>query len=309
MTINSNPVYSSDFTKVFNKNLDLVVEESQKNVAGYLDLFIDYKLKITEAYAQELDKNKQYIKEFKKYKDQLAKKYIYDKRVVSKLVEEAYDRSLEEINAEHILVLSNLHDSPNDTLKAYNKIQEAHVKALKGENFTSLVLEYSEEPGAKKSKGKLGYFTAFEMLYPFENAAYNTTVGEISEISRTAFGYHILKINDRRKKKPKINVSHIMIFSNKDKKVEDPEERINELYAMIMQGESFEKIAKQFSEDKNTALKGGQLKTFGPGDLRAPKFENAAYSIKNEGEVIAPVQSAFGWHIIRLNEKVSNSFF
>ena len=305
LTINSNPVYSSDFTKVFNKNLDLVVEESQKNVAGYLDLFIDYKLKITEAYAQELDKNQQYIKEFKKYEDQLAKKYIYDKRVVSKLVEEAYDRSLEEINAEHILVLSNLNDSPNDTLKAYNKIKEAHVKALKGENFTSLVIEYSEEPGAKKSKGKLGYFTAFQMVYPFENTAYNTKVGEISQITRTSFGYHIIKINDRRKKKPKINVSHIMIFSNKDKKAEDPEERINELYAMIMQGEPFEKIAKQFSEDKNTGVKGGQLKTFGLGDLKAPKFENAAYSIKNEGEIIAPVQSAFGWHIIRLNEKFS----
>ena len=305
LTINSNPVYSSDFTKVFNKNLDLVVEESQKNVAGYLDLFIDYKLKISEAYAQELDKNQQYIKEFKKYEDQLAKKYIYDKRVVSKLVEEAYDRSLEEINAEHILVLSNLNDSPNDTLKAYNKIKEAHVKALKGENFTSLVIEYSEEPGAKKSKGKLGYFTAFQMVYPFENTAYNTKVGEISQITRTSFGYHIIKINDRRKKKPKINVSHIMIFSNKDKKAEDPEERINELYAMIMQGEPFEKIAKQFSEDKNTGVKGGQLKTFGLGDLKAPKFENAAYSIKNEGKIIAPVQSAFGWHIIRLNEKFS----
>ena len=305
LTINSNPVYSSDFTKVFNKNLDLVVEESQKNVAGYLDLFIDYKLKITEAYAQGLDKNQQYIKEFKKYEDQLAKKYIYDKRIVSKLVEEAYDRSLEEINAEHILVLSNLNDSPNDTLKAYNKIKEAHVKALKGENFTSLVIEYSEEPGAKKSKGKLGYFTAFQMVYPFENTAYNTNVGEISEITRTSFGYHIIKINDRRKKKPKINVSHIMIFSNNDKKAEDPEERINELYAMIMQGESFENIAKQFSEDKNTGVKGGQLKTFGPGDLKAPKFENAAYSIKNEGEIIAPIQSAFGWHIIRLNEKFS----
>ena len=305
LTINSTPVYSSDFTKVFNKNLDLVVEESQKNVAGYLDLFIDYKLKITEAYAQELDKNKLYKKEFEKYKDQLAKKYIYDKRVVSKLVEEAYDRSLEEINAEHILVLSNLNDSPNDTLKAYNKIKEAHVKALKGENFTSLVIEYSEEPGAKKSKGKLGYFTAFQMVYPFENTAYNTNVGEISQITRTSFGYHIIKINDRRKKKPKINVSHIMIFSNNDKKAEDPEERINELYAMIMQGEPFENIAKQFSEDKNTGVKGGQLKTFGPGDLKAPKFENAAYSIKNEGEIIAPIQSAFGWHIIRLNEKFS----
>ena len=305
LTINTNPIYSSDFTKVFNKNLDLVVEESQKNVAGYLDLFIDYKLKITEAYAQELDKDKQYINEFKKYQDQLAKKYIYDKRIISKLVVEAYDRSLEEINADHILVLSNLNDSPSDTLKAYSKIKEAHIKAINGENFTSLVKEYSEEPGAKKSKGNLGYFTAFQMVYPFENTAYSTKVGEISKITRTTFGYHILKINDRREKKPKINVSHIMIFSNKNKKVENPEERINELYAMIMQGEPFENVAKQFSEDKNTGIKGGQLKTFGPGDLKAPKFEDAAYSIQNNGEILAPIQSAFGWHIIRLNEKFS----
>ena len=305
LTINSNPIYSSDFTKVFNKNLDLVVEESQKNVAGYLDLFIDYKLKITEAYAQELDKDKQYIKEFKKYQDQLAKKYIYDKRVTSKLVEEAYNRSLEEIDADHILILVSLNDSPKDTLDAFNKIKEARMKAINGQDFTSLVKEYSEEPAAKKTEGKLGYFTAFGMLYPFENSAYETKVGEISEIVRTSFGFHILKINDRRKKKPNINVSHIMIFSNSYQKVSNPEEKINELYAMIMQGESFENVAKQFSEDKNTGVNGGQLKTFGPGDLKAPKFEEAAYSIKNIGAILPPIQSAFGWHIIRLNEKFS----
>ena len=230
LTINTNPVYSSDFTKVFNKNLDLVVEESQKNVAGYLDLFIDYKLKITEAYAQELDKNKLYIKEFKKYKDQLAKKYIYDKRVVSKLVEEAYDRSLEEINAEHILVFSNLHDSPNDTLEAYNKIKEAHVKALKGENFTSLVLEYSEEPGVKKSKGKLGYFTAFGMLYPFENAAYNAQLGELVGPVRTNYGYHILKVTDKRKSRYKMSAAHILILDSEEIPKEDAQTKINEIY-------------------------------------------------------------------------------
>ncbi len=303
LTIDSEPVYSSDFKKVFNKNLDLVIEESQKNVDGYLDLFIDYKLKITEAYAQELDKEEQYVKEFDKYQDQLSKKFIYDKRVTSELVDEAYQRGLEEINADHILVMVNLNAVPKDTLIAYNKIKKARVEAMNGEDFQKLVVKYSEEPGAKKSKGNLGYFTVFQMVYPFETAAYNTEVGEISKITRTSFGYHIIKVNDRRIKKPKINVSHIMVFSNKDKKVENPEERINELYAMIMQGESFENIAKQFSEDKSTGRNGGKIKTFGPGDLRAPKFENAAYSIKNVGDILPPIKSSFGWHIIRLNEK------
>jgi peptidyl-prolyl cis-trans isomerase SurA len=309
LTIDAEPVYSSEFKHVFNKNLDLVIEESQKNVDGYLDLFIDYKLKIAEAYAQNLDKNELYIKEFGKYEDQLSKKYIIDKRIASQLIDEAYERGKEEINADHILVLVNFNDPPKDTLIAYNKIKIAYDKAVSGEDFETLVVNYSEEPGAKNSKGKLGYFTVFQMLYPFETAAYNTKVGGISKIIRTAFGYHIIKINDRRVKKPKINVSHIMVFSNKDKKVENPEERINELYAMIMQGESFENVAKQFSEDKSTGKIGGQIKTFGPGDLRAPQFEKAAYSIKNDGDILAPIKSSFGWHIIRLNEKFTMPSF
>ncbi len=302
LTIDDEPVYSSEFKTVFNKNLDLVLDESQKDVDGYLDLFIDYKLKVTEAYAQGLDKDESYIKEFTKYQDQLSKNYIYDKRVTSELVTEAYERGLEEIDADHILILVNLNATAKDTLIAYNKIKAIRVKAVSGEDFETLAKKYSEEPGVKKSGGKLGYFSVFAMLYNFENAAYKTKVGEISEITRTDFGYHIIKINDRREKKPKINVSHIMIFSNKDAKEANPEEKINELYAMIMQGESFESIAKQFSEDKATGIKGGTIKTFGPGDLRAPLFENAAYSIKDDGEILKPIESSFGWHIIRLNE-------
>ncbi len=302
LTINDKPVFASEFKTVFKKNLDLVLDESQKDVDGYLGLFIDYKLKVEEAYAQGLDKNETYIKEFAKYQDQLSKKYIYDKRVTSELVTEAYERGLEQIDANHILLMINLNASPQDTLKIYNKIKSIRDKAVNGEDFESLAKKYSEEPGAKKSGGKLGYFSVFAMVYEFENAAYNTKVGDISEITRTEFGYHILKVNDRREKKPKINVSHIMIFSNKDAKVENPEEKINELYAMIMQGESFESIAKQFSEDKATGIKGGELKTFGPGNLRAPLFEKAAYSIENEGEILKPIESSFGWHIIRLNK-------
>lgn len=302
LTINDEPVYTSEFKTVFNKNLELVLDESQKDVDGYLDLFIDYKLKVTEAYAQGLDKDEKYIKEFTKYQDQLSKNYIYDKRVTSKLVDEAYERGLEEVDADHILIMINLNASAQDTLKAYNKIKTIRDKAISGEDFETLAKKHSEEPGVKKTGGKLGYFSVFAMLYNFENAAYNTKVGEVSKITRTDFGYHILKINDRREKKPKINVSHIMIFSGEKAKEANPKEKINELYAMIMQGEPFESIAKQFSEDKATGVKGGEIKTFGPGDLRAPLFEQAAYSIKEEGEILKPIESSFGWHIIRLNK-------
>ncbi|MFK5982533.1 MAG: peptidylprolyl isomerase [Flavobacteriaceae bacterium] len=304
MTINNDPVYASEFKTVFNKNLDLVIDESQKNVDGYLDLFIDYKLKVAEAYAQDLDKNSVYIREFNNYEDQLSKKYIYDKRLTSELVKEAYDRGLEEINADHILIRVSMNAKPEDSIIAYNKIKSIRDKAINGENFEELAKEYSEEPNAKSRGGKLGYFTSFSMVYPFENAAYNTEVGEVSGIVRTQFGYHIIKVNERRLKQPKVNVSHIMIYDSEKKKNENAEEKINELYAMLMQGETFENVAKQFSEDKNTGIKGGQLKTFGHGELRAPAFEDAAYALTEKGQISKPIKSSFGWHIIRLNEKL-----
>jgi peptidyl-prolyl cis-trans isomerase SurA len=303
MTIDDEPVLVSEFKRVFNKNLNLVQEEEQKSVEGYLDLFIDYKLKVMEAKAQGLHESAEYKSEFEKYQDQLSRNYMFDDRVTDELVKEAYERGLEEINADHILVMITLNALPKDTLIAYNKIKTIREKVLKSDQpFDSLVKKFSEEPGAREHLGKLGYFSAFSMVYDFENEAYNTPVGEISDIVRTEFGYHIIKVNDRRKKKHKINVSHIMIFENDQKRDYDPEERINELHAMIQQGESFEGIARQFSEDRNTAINGGRIRTFGVGDLRAPKFEEAAYSLKEIGEISKPIKSSFGWHIIRLNE-------
>jgi len=314
LTIDDKPVLVSEFKRVFNKNLNLVQEEDQKSVEGYLDLFIDYKLKVIEAKVQGLHESKEYKKEFEKYQDQLSRNYMFDDRVTDELVKEAYDRSLEEINADHILVMITLSALPKDTLIAYNKIKNIREDVINSEKpFDSLVKKYSEEPGASEHLGKLGYFSAFSMVYDFENTAYNTQVGEISDIVRTEFGYHIIKVNDRREKKHKINVSHVMIFDNDKYKGKErdyePEERIKELYAMIQQGESFEGIAKQFSEDKNTAIKGGRIKTFGAGDLRAPLFEEAAYSLKDKGDISEPIKSSFGWHIIKLNEVYPNPTF
>ncbi|RMA58049.1 peptidylprolyl isomerase [Ulvibacter antarcticus] len=303
LTVNGKPVYSSEFIRVYSKNLDLVKEESQKSVDGYLDLFIDYNLKVAEAHAEKLDENKAYIDEFNKYRDQLSRNYIYEEEVTNELAHEAYDRGLEEINADHILILADYEDSPQDTLKAYNKAKMVLDKARAGEDFETLVKTYSEEPNANKSAGKLGYFTVFNMVYPFENMAYNTKPGKISNIVRTRFGYHIIKVNDRRIRAEKISVSHIMIADNGEERTFDPKERINEISALLKQGETFESLAKQYSDDKNSAKQGGKLSSFRRGDLRAPEFEDAAYNLQKSGDVSDPVKTQFGWHIIRLEEK------
>ena len=305
LTIDGKPVYTSEFKRVYNKNLDLVKDESQKSVEGYLDLFIDYKIKVAEAYAQNLDKDETYISEFNQYRDQLSRNYILENKVTSELSLEAYERGLEEINANHILVLSKYEDIPQDTLKAYNKIKAIYDRAKAGEDFVALAKENSEEPNADNGGGQLGYFTSFAMLYPFETAAYNTQVGGVSEIVRTQYGYHIIKVNDRRKRGSQITTSHIMLSDKGSNRTFVPADRIIELYALLQQGEDFAKLAEQYSDDKNSAKNGGQLQKFRKGELRAPKFEEAAFSLENAGDYSKPVKSQFGWHIIQLNEKHS----
>ena len=305
LTVDGKPVYTSEFKRVYNKNLDLVKDESQKSVESYLDLFIDYKIKVAEAYAQNLDKDETYISEFNQYRDQLSRNYILENKVTSELSLEAYERSLEEINANHILVLSKYEDIPQDTLKAYNKIKAIYDRAKAGEDFVALAKENSEEPNADNGGGQLGYFTSFAMLYPFETAAYNTQVGGVSEIVRTQYGYHIIKVNDRRKRGSQITTSHIMLSDKGSNRTFVPADRIIELYALLQQGEDFAKLAEQYSDDKNSAKNGGQLQKFRKGELRAPKFEEAAFSLENAGDYSKPVKSQFGWHIVQLNEKHS----
>ena len=124
MTINNEPIYAKEFKRVYKKNLELVQEESQKSVDGYLDLFIDYKMKVAEAYAQNLHKNKEYVKDFGKYEEQLSRNYIFDTNITEEIIKEAYNRSLEEVEASHILIKTSWDSFPQDTLVAYNKIEQ-----------------------------------------------------------------------------------------------------------------------------------------------------------------------------------------
>lgn len=301
-TVDKDPVTVSEFVRVYKKNLELVQDQSQKDVDAYLKLFINYKLKLKEAYAKQLDTNPKYKRELANYKRQLVKNYVNDNKVTDALLKEAYNRSLEEVKAKHILVRLDEQATPEDTLKVYNQLLD-FKRQLKAEGFNAMKKKLHN--GKSIFVEDLGYFKAFKMVYSFENAAYNTPVGEISDPFKTQFGYHIVEVLDKRKSDGEREVAHIMITDKTDDStLGNAEQRIQDIYSKLKQGESFESLAKQFSEDKSSASKGGTLRKFSKGQLSSAVFEDIAFSLTPENAISKPFKTNFGWHIVKLKKVI-----
>ena len=297
MSVDDENVTVEEFLRVYNKNLDLVKDNSQKEIDYYLDLYSNYRLKLMEARALEYDKKEDYITEFNSYKKQLSKTYLTDKEVTDDLILEAYDHTFNEVKVQHILVKL----SPGqDTLNAYRQIN-LFKKRFENETFSKL--KSSIHDGKSVFVEDLGYFSAFKMVYDFEKVAFNTPVNEISRPFKTQFGYHVLKVLDKRPSKGTIQVAHIMISnSNKNNNV-NPENRINQLYNSLLNEASFEDLAKKFSDDKSSASRGGLMNPFSSGDLNSEIFVEAAFNLNVKGEISKPIQTKFGWHILKLVSK------
>ena len=306
-TVDNESVYATEFIRVYNKNLDLVQDESQKDVDAYLSLFKSYKLKLKEARDLEFDKKPSYIRELSNYRKQLAKNYLTDNKVTDALVEEAYQRTITEVKASHVLIKIPEDASPKDTLIAYNEIIKIR-EALLNVGFETIQKDIHD--GKKYFVEGLGYFSCFKMVYDFENAAYNTNVGEVSMPFRTRFGYHIVKVFDKRASRGEVTIGNLMVSSKQGDSIqESPEDRINDIYKKLSQGEDFESLAKQFSDDKSSANNGGKMQPFSGGQLSSEIFENAAFDLKNIGDVSQPFKTKFGWHIIKLYEKQETKSF
>lgn len=305
-TINDKPYYTDEFIRIYNKNLDLVKDDSQKDLNNYLDLFIGYKLKVNKAYKLGIQNDRKYQAELKNYRNQLSKNYVTDTEVTKEMLDEAYKRSLKEIKASHILFTLDENALPADTLKVYNKAIEVRKKAMAGQDFSKLATQYSEDPSVKDNKGDLGYFSAFSMVYPFETGAYKTPKGQISMPVRTKFGYHLIKVTDVRENRGDIMVAHIMIMKSKDATAEETAKAkttIDEIYQKLKQGEDFSTLAKQFSQDVYSAPKGGQLDRFSSGSLNLEVFEDHSFDLKNPGDFSQPFETDLGWHIVKLLER------
>ena len=299
--IDNQPVEEEEFLYLYNKTHDVITEDKKKDLDNYLDLFIDYKLKIAEAKKLGLDKKSGYVEEVLAYRKELALNYLEESELSKAILKDLYHRSRKEIQASHILISLPAYSYGKDTIKAYKKISLLRERVLSGENFNQLALEHSDEPGVKDSKGNLGYFGSMQMVMSFEDAAYTTQIGEVSPIIRTNFGYHILKVHGQRPTENKLRTAHIMIMLSKDSLVDA--KRIHEAYQLLKEGKSFANVAKIYSQDEATKNNGGELEPFGRKDIWLQVFTDTAYRLQ-EGEYSMPFKSNIGWHIIKLIERL-----
>lgn len=301
-------VPKSEFVRVYNKhNSNDSAQYSRKSVDDYLTLYTNFKLKVKEAESMHLDTSESIRSQMGSYRQQLAQNFLQDKEITESLIKEGYDRLGKEVHVQHILINAAENAAPADTLIAYNKAMDLYKQLTqKNGDFTDLAQKFSQDPSVVDNKGDLGYLTAFQTVYPFENAMYNTPKGSVSKPIRTKFGYHLVKVLDVRAARGKVQVAHLLIKSNEkdsaDKKA-DAKRRAEALYTELSAPNAdWAAIVRTSSEDKETALKGGELPMFGSGRMFG-EFEDAAFGLKNVGDIARPVQTKVGWHIIKLLAK------
>lgn len=312
MTVKNKPVYKSEFENIYKKN-NKDVNVSKTALDEYMVLFSNFKLKVTEAEEMGMDTIRKFIDELDGYRKQLAKPYLVDNNLNDELVKEAYERMKTEVRASHVLIKLDSDASPEDTLKAYKKAIAMREKLLKAKDFGEIasIPGNSDDPSAVKNKGDLGFFTSMQMVYPFETACYKGKIGDISMPVRTRFGYHIIKITDKRPSRGQIRVAHIMISSKPEDpqdKQENARKKVEEILGKAKSGADFAELARQHSEDQSSAKKGGELAMFGSGRM-VPEFEEAAFGLKKDNDISEIVKTNYGYHIIkRLELKMLESY-
>lgn len=299
MKIAGNSISKGEFEYTYHKNIQ---QQSEKTpLDEYVTLFENYKRKVAEAEAQGIDTTQQFKTEYEGYRRQLVKPYMVDKTAEETLAKEAYQRLLEEVEASHILFRVSPTATWEEKRKVYQKALDVRKRALSGEDFAALARQYSEDPSARTNNGYLGYFGAFYMVYPFEKAAYETPVGEVSMPVESQFGYHLIKVTGRRPTRALL-LAHIMLKVPQNASEKIQKEREKEawaIYEKARQGEDFAALAKQYSEDYSCSEQGGRLPWLSTGQI-IPSFEKAAFALNEIGEITEPVRTEFGWHIIKL---------
>ena len=312
ITIGDKKITAEEFVETYEKNNVKTEVIDKKNIDEYLQLFIDFKLKVTEAESLKMDTVPSFIRELKNYRDQLAKPYFSNDDITEELVAEAYNRIQYDLNAAHILIKCDAKALPDDTLAAYNKAMKVRERAMKGEDFGELAVELSDDPSARDmaeipgvrkayvgNRGELGYFTAFDMVYPFETGAYNTAEGEVSMPIRSDFGYHVIKVNSRTPASGLIRAAHIFLPINENTEDSILRNKANNIYNEVINDPgNWSVFVRKYSEDRGTITNNGILSTFRVNQI-VPEFITAVKSLK-PGEVSEPVKTSFGYHIIKL---------
>ncbi|MBK8549805.1 MAG: peptidylprolyl isomerase [Ignavibacteria bacterium] len=303
-------IYLDDYEKQYMKtvnNLDSAKNTNMEKRKEFLDLLVKFKLKVKDARDRGLLKADDIQNDLNQYKENFLISFLIDKDIVEPQIKDLYEKKEYEIRASHILFnLPQQNYTPEDSIKAYQKANDALKKLKDGVPFSEVAMEFSEDQSAKQNGGDLYYFTAGMTVPEFEDAIYKLKVGDYSkEPVRTQFGLHIVKLSDKRKRSDGIRASHILIQDQKDSlgAVVDSLGTYNkakEVLARIKNGEDFSKVAGEVSQDPGSAPKGGDLGFFDRRRMVQP-FDSVAFTLK-VGEISDLVRTPFGWHIIKVTE-------
>ena len=325
MTINGKAVSAEEFLYIYEKNNQAGAVDP-KTMDEYLDMFINFKLKVTEAESQGIDTTASFKKELKGYRAQATPKYLQDEAAMDSLIELSWRHMSKDRRAAHIAIQCPMSADSAQTAEALAKINEAYErvtvgkmkverKKVKGrwknvekrqpvEAFDAVARELSTDPSVQETGGELGWITPFRYVYPLEEAVYNTPVGDISKVFRTQYGFHIVKVEEEREHL-EVKASHIMKMVPSDSLDAIKKAQIDSIASELAKAqrdnvqstkEIFAEVAKRESDDRGSSARGGELGWFGKGMMVKP-FEDAAFSMK-AGEISAPVRSQYGWHIL-----------
>ncbi len=304
MTIGEEQVSLEEFERIYRKNNN-EASLNRQNPEDYLELFVNFKVKVKEAESLGMDTTTKFINELEGYRKQLAKPYLVDEEAKEAMMEEAYEWSKYDILASHILIRLPENPSPEDTLAAYDKIMEIRSRIQSGEAFDVVARATSEDASVHQNGGDLNYFTVFSMVYPFEKVAFNTKVGLLSMPFQTSYGYHILKVVDKRPARGSIKVAHIFIRTPSGISEDQKKEaygKVQMVYDSLQIGADFGALAMHHSDDRSSAISGGEIPWFGTGRM-IPDFEDACFDLEKKGDYSKPFKSFYGWHIVKLIDK------
>jgi len=303
LRIDGKDIMHSEYEYIMNKNISNgALTAEQMNDSAQMEMFINYKLRVLEAEAQGMDTTRSFLREFSQYRAQLASPYLTDDSLNQRLFREAYEHFKQDCEVSHILIRIETNDNAEDTLRAYKTAMQAYNR-LQKEPFATVADELSEDPSVKENHGYLGFFTAMQTVWPFEQAMYTLPLNQISKPIRSYYGYHIIVVHSRRPAYGQIRAAHILkTFTEKTHP--DVKERllieITDLKRRAENGEDFAQLAKDHSEDHGSGSRGGDLGWFGINRM-VPEFEKAAFALQ-PGQVSDVITTKFGYHIIKLYE-------
>ena len=296
MKVNGVDVPKSEFEYLYHKN-------SQQQVAPqpldeYVEMFVNYRLKVADAIDSGVDTTASFRQEMAQYRHDLAAPYLADSVFLNRLVQDACDRAREEVKASHIMIFK--HGKPEEDVMSKARLDSLLREIKGGADFAELAKQYSEDRGTSQRGGDLGYMVAGRYPYSFEKVAFSMQPGEVSDITETRMGYHIIKVTDRRPAMGQVRVAHILLMNPQDGNPETMaanKARIDSIYAVAKADPSkFEQLARDFSNDPGSARQGGMLPWFGAGQM-VPEFEEVAFTLPNQS-LSEPFQTQFGWHLI-----------